>query len=408
MAKVLLVNKFLYPKGGSERVMFELAHRFSKLGHDVAFWGMMPDKNVRDVLDVKTRFQKYLLPNIDYSQVKGIEKLKTALNFVYNLQAKKLFGKVLDEYKPDYVHYHNIYHQLTPAIFFESHKRGIPSTLVLHDYKLVCPRYNFIKEDGTPCNRCAETLQFMKTMKEENCCRGAERVLLAVEANFHLWLKSYDRVDLFVSPSSFLKKQLIRKRFSKNPGVIKVVYNRVDTDVFSPTWEDEGYILYLGRMVPEKGVEDLVKAYASAYKRGWTSMPLVFVGEGPLRKTIEQRYGELPIVCKGYMTGKNLIETVRKSSYVVLPSRCYENCPMSVIEALACGKPAVVRNRGGAPELVEHGQTGLLFENNNELMHAIASLEDVNLRREMAKRAREEAMVRFSLKDVQLEDYTPR
>jgi glycosyltransferase involved in cell wall biosynthesis len=175
---------------------------------------------------------------------------------------------------------------------------------------------------------------------------------------------------------------------------IHLLYNGIDVCEVQSSNEDDDYVLFLGRLVPEKGAETLLKAHAKS-NQAWK---LVVAGTGPLYDVLKTQYN--PSILVGYLAGDALKEIIRKASVVVVPSEWYENCPMSVLEAMAYGKPIVGSRIGGIPELVEEGETGLLYEAGdvdgllqalNQLMHS------KDLRQQMGKAGRKRVEQRFSL-----------
>jgi len=113
---------------------------------------------------------------------------------------------------------------------------------------------------------------------------------------------------------------------------------------------------------------------------------------------LEQRYSGVEFT--GYKAGEELKGLIKRASFVVVPSECYENCSMSVLESMALGKPVIGSRIGGIPEQIEDGKTGFLFEMGNadelaEKMMILAS--DKELRKKMGRAAREKLERKYSL-----------
>jgi glycosyltransferase involved in cell wall biosynthesis len=157
---------------------------------------------------------------------------------------------------------------------------------------------------------------------------------------------------------------------------------------------DEGYVLYLGRLSPEKGVETLLRAHA-ADNAAWR---LVVAGSGPLLQDLQSRFPLAEFT--GHLTGKALETNLREASVVVVPSEWHENSPLSILEAMAHAKPIVASRIGGIPELVRDGETGLLFEpkDTQQLSNRIRMLlGDSDLRRRLGWQGRKIAETEYSL-----------
>jgi glycosyltransferase involved in cell wall biosynthesis len=287
------------------------------------------------------------------------------------------------------MHCHNVYHQITPSIISVAKSRGVPVVLTLHDSKPVCPTYLRLRE-GRPCSLCLDG-QFHRVLTNR-CADGSVggSALLYAEAAIQRWLGSYERVDRFLAPSQFMRDSALHRFRSEQ---VVLLYNGVDTSKIRPSTRDEGYVLFLGRLSKEKGVETLLRAHEAAGT--WN---LVVAGTGPLERSLRMRYHGVRFV--GQLSGQALTAMISGASVIVLPSECFENCPMSVLEAMAYGKPVVASRMGGIPELVVDGETGMLFEPGeaDELRDSIGRLMgDGALRARMGAAGRIRAERHFSV-----------
>ena len=133
--KVLLINKYLYPRGGDAISTLTTGDLLRKHGHQVVFWGMAHPQN-RSLEE----FKEYWLPFIDLNDIHGIiNNAKVVANMLYSFQAKSTLSHLLDKFRPDVLHLNNFAHQISPSILDEFQKRTIPSVMTIRDYKLVCP-----------------------------------------------------------------------------------------------------------------------------------------------------------------------------------------------------------------------------------------------------------------------------
>ena len=384
--KILLANKFFYLNGGSERVFFQERDFLLEKGHSVLDFSMKDDRNFA------SPYSDYFVPNIDYHKDGSLSKRISQMgSFIHSNIAVDHVEKLIKEKKPDVAHLHNIYHQLTPSIIPVLKNNGVKVVLTLHDTKLICPGYLALN-NGEICTDC-EGKNFLKPFVA-NCQNSRSKgLLLASEAFFHKWKGSYDAVDLFVSPSEFLA-DLTSKRIPRDK--IRVLNNGIDLTLYQPNFDDEGYVLYFGRLSKEKGVKTLLKAHAGMDKK----YPLKIVGTGPLEEKLKREFSDAEFW--GYKSGGELNELIRNAAFVVVPSECYENCSMVVLEAMAFGKPVVGSRIGGIPEQIEDNKNGLLFEMGNveQLARKMGVLaEDKVLRKEMGQAGREKLEREYSLQD---------
>lgn len=380
-----MANKFFHLNGGSERVFFQEREFLAGNGIEVI------DFSMRDPRNVESPYSEYFIENVNYDSAGGLSgKLKTAGAFVHSAEAVAKLTALLEKERPDIAHLHNIYHQLTPSIIPVLKQHGVKVVLTLHDYKLICPSYLALCGDEI-CTACDGRLFWNPITRNCQGSRGKE-VLLALEAFFHKWRKSYEAVDLFLAPSRFLA-DLVSRRVGKEK--IRVLRNGIDINAFQPNYSDRGYALYFGRLSKEKGIETLLTAHRAIAME----VPLKIVGTGPLGESLKTRFPKAEFL--GYKSGEELNELIKNAAFVVVPSEWYENCSMVVLEAMAFGKPVIGSRIGGIPEQVIDGETGCLFAMAD--VHDLAKkmrllAQDEELRQAMGRKARGKMEKTFSLR----------
>ena len=344
--RILYANKYYYLKGGCERVLFTEMELMKSRGHEVAVFASRHPENQ------PSEFQHLFAEEENYFQASLLHKAKAAVKIVYSLETLRKFGEVIDAFKPDLIHAHNIYAQLSTAVLDAAKKRGVPAVLTAHDYKLVCPSYMML-DHGKICEKCIDGTYlhcFLTSCHKEN--RVASAVYTA-ESYFNAWFQKYDSVRKFICPSAFIRSKLSH-RFDES--LLAVVSNPADLSSYNPEFRDEGYYLFTGRLSKEKGVFTLIEAFKDL------GLPLKIAGTGPLegecRKLAE---GAAHIQLVGYQTGADLEALYQGAHACVVPSEWYENGPLSVIEGLGYAKPVIAARIGGIPELVKDGESGFLF-----------------------------------------------
>ncbi|WP_319548765.1 glycosyltransferase family 4 protein [Desulfogranum marinum] len=382
--KILLVNKFFHLNGGSETVFFQEREFLLAKGHHVIDFSMQDERNIA------SPYSDFFIKKIDFQHSVSLkDKIGQAISFIHCSEAVSKLEQLIIQEKPDIAHLHNIYHQLTPSIIPLLKKYGMKVVVTLHDYKLICPSYIALK-DGEICDAC-QGKSFWKPFIL-NCQNShLQGLLLSIEAYWHKWKRSYDGVDRFLSPSSFLA-DLTAKRIATDK--IQVLRNGIDTGKYQATFSDQGYALYFGRLSKEKGIETLLQAH----KNVAAELPLKIVGTGPLEDKLRIDYPTVEYL--GYQSGQTLHDIITNAAFVVVPSEWYENCSMVVLESMAFGKPVIGSRIGGIPEQVEDEKTGLLFEMGNvqELTRKMTILvESSTLRFQMGKAAREKLEKDYSL-----------
>jgi len=355
--KILQVNKFYYQRGGAERCLFTLESLLKEAGHEVAIFSMKHPENL------PSKYERYFVEEVDYSDPKKYsfaEKCRIALKLIYSSEAKRKISQLIADFKPDIIHYHNIYHQLSPSVLGSRQGRGIPTVLTVHDYKLACPNEQLFSNDAV-CEKCIKGRYYYAVLRR--CIKDSlpMSALGAIEATMHALCNTYRKnMDVIVSPSVFLANIIKRSGYSK--ARIEIIPNAVDVPNFSDTQEKRDYCLYIGRIARSKGILTLLKAIKKLEN---TKLQIVGRGEDESIKNFIEKHYLSHVAWRGFQTGKKLFDIVRNCLFLVLPSEGYENCPMSVLEAFAYGKPVIGSRIGGIPEQITHGYNGYLFEPGN-------------------------------------------
>jgi len=355
-------------------------------GAEIIDFSMQHEKNE------PSDYSHYFVANVDYHDGKQglITSVKTAINFIHNSEACAKLRALIVQEKPQIVHFHNIYHQLTPSIIKVAKSLGCKTVLTAHDTKIACPSYTMYR-NGHTCEACLKGSVW--NAFKYRCQEGSlfKSALLSLEASYQMLAKNYQALDVIVSPSEFLAN-IIRQKLPHNR--IDVIVNGIDEHVDRKGVEDGRYFLYLGRLSVEKGVATL----AQAYQESQQLIPLKVVGDGPLYSELVANYDNIEFL--GFQSGDALHTLIKRCSAVIVPSECYENCSMSVIEAMAYGKPVIGANIGGIPEQVREGIEGRLFDSGDpdslaKVMDSFA--QDQSASEIMGKQSRQRLENKYSL-----------
>ena len=346
--KILMVNKFLYPRGGCETYMLKLSEELKKQGHEIEFFGMYDEKNT--VGNSKNLYTT----NMDFHS-KGLARLLYPFKIIYSFEAARKIGKVLDSFKPDIVHMNNINFQLTPSIIYAIKKRNIPLVQTVHDYQMICPNhllYN-IKETK-PCERCINGSKL--NCLKYSCIHSSKTksFIGAIEAKLYSLLKTYKKVDLFVCPSKFLENKLLSAS-SIYSGKTFMVHNFIEKKPMPEKVDPQRpYVAFASRLSHEKGVDILAET-----AKLLPNISFMVAGNGPDDECLKN----IPNVkLLGFLSGDELISLIANARVMILPSVWYENCPLNILETLSFGVPVITMDCGGMAELVEDGKTGLLIK----------------------------------------------
>jgi glycosyltransferase involved in cell wall biosynthesis len=343
--KVLQINKFFYPNGGSETYFFALSRALEEAGHEVIHFSMKDPRNL------PSPYEPYFIDHIDFRGKKTVGK---ALHYISSSEAAKNVARLVSDTKPDIAHVHNIAHQLTPSILTTLRKMGVPVVQTLHDYQLICPNYQLYTQNET-CERCMRH-QYWNAVTHR-CVQDSytASALAAVEMIYHNVLKkSYAQgVRQFIAPSQFLYDRLITWGWKESH--VKYIPHFVEKTPL-PTIKKKKQFLFVGRLTKEKGPQVLLEA-----ARAIRDAEILFAGEGEERAALQRTITTEELThCRliGFQSGETLDRLVQESLAVVVPSLWYENAPMVVYESLALGTPVIASANGGLPELVRNGENG--------------------------------------------------
>ncbi len=366
--RILYCNKYDYPFSGTEAYLFDLIHQMDRRGQETALFSM--DHGRTPAFTGRS----YRIPYLDFKDPNAgfLKKVKMAAHAIYSTSARRAMRSCLADFSPDLAHVRGIYHHLSPSILWELKRQGIPVLYHVNDFKILCPTYNLVA-DGRPCELCIHGA--FHHAVTEGCYAGprASALVLAAEAYLHKWLRTYDRcVDMFLAPSEFVRSKLIVSGLSAQR--IAVLPHFQALPRYEQLIADEGFVLYFGRLSPEKGVYELLRAMARL-----PHIPLVIAGDGPERSRLESLARELNlnhVLFAGMVHGEKLQRLIAGCTFSVFPSHAYETLGKSILESYAWGRPVIASDLGSRRELVEHGVAGLLYTDGDreQLAHSIGFL----------------------------------
>lgn len=350
--KVLIVNKFLYPNGGSETYIFKLGKYLEKQGHEVQYFGMEHDGRI-----VGNRVETYT-SDMDFYGGGKLAKLKYPIKTIYSYEARKKIRKVLEDFQPEVVHLNNFTYQITPSVILELAKwqkeknQKCKIVFTAHDYNLICP--NHMLNNPNTRENCEKCLggYFINCLRGK-CIHGntAKSVVGMAEGYYWKWRGTYKYIDTIICCSEFMKTKMDTNLLFKGKTV--TLHNFIDKVEWLEV-EKKEYVLYFGRFSKEKGIDTLIESCKEL-----SDIPFIFAGAGPLEDKINDVRN---IKNVGFQTDAALEQLIRKARFTVYPSEWYENCPFSVMESQMYGTPVLGANIGGIPELIQVGKTGELFK----------------------------------------------
>ena len=353
MAKrVLLVNKFYYARGGDCVVVLNTETLLRGNGVEAQVFAMEYPSNL------EAHYQEQFASQVDFGGSMG-DKWRAMQRTLGKGDVRERFEAVLDDFKPDVVHLHNIHSYLSPVVGELAHRHGIRVVWTLHDYKLLCPRYDCLL-DSKPCEKCFNGAK--RNVLTHKCMKGS----LAASGVAWLEAKKWNRqrleqnTDAFVCPSEFMASKMKSGGF--DPAKVKVLNNFLDPVKLEQyreidnTTQREDYYCFVGRLSQEKGIKDLLEVASRLPYR------LKVAGSGTLEPAMRIKYANCPnIEFMGILDAVEVANLLARARFSVMPSQCYDNNPLSVVESLCAGTPVAGSQMGGIPELID-SSNGIVFQ----------------------------------------------
>lgn len=279
-------------------------------------------------------------------------KAQAFVSGIYSRAAYRDMRQLLDEERPDLVHSHNVYPLFSPAALVACRDAGVPVVLSLHNHMLTCPKSDHLYQ-GTICERCVGGKEIHCVLRNcrSNIFESLGYAARSAAARHFRWF--HDSVTTYIALTHFARERLIQAGFAAER--ISVLNNAVELPATAAPDPAAGkYVAFVGRLSAEKGVELLVEA-----ARQLPDVSFRIAGDGPLAQAARAG-APANVTFLGPVPREDLSSFYSHARFVVAPSQCFEMCPLVVLEAMAHGLPVVASRLGGVPELVSHGETGLL------------------------------------------------
>jgi len=351
--RILFCNKYNFPFSGTEVYLFELMDLLRAKGHVVELFSMA------DPRGGPWQYQQDFVPHLDFKSERTLwQQAGLAGHAIYSIDARKRLKRVLDDFRPDVAHVRNVYHHLSPSILWELGAQHIPVLYHLNDFKLICPSYNLVAHDAV-CDRCRDG-HFWHAITS-HCYPGstAAAAVLTAEAYVHKWLRTYQRcVTRFLAPSRFVRDKLVENGWPAHRIDVLYHFQKLSPSALHPP-RDDAPILYFGRLSPEKGLVDLLRAMQRLPR-----VRLQVAGEGPQKselETLARQLGLANVEFVGHCEGAELNQLIASARFTVLPSHAYETLGKTILESYAHSRPVISTDLGSRRELIIEEKTGLLY-----------------------------------------------
>jgi glycosyltransferase involved in cell wall biosynthesis len=347
--RILVVNSMYYRRGGDAGHFFDHVTELERRGHEVAVFCMEHPQNLPSV------WSSYWAPHVEYrGDLTLRDRLHAAWRSIYSAETERRIRRLLEDFRPDVVHFHSVHHHLTLGVVSACSRVGVPIVWTLHDYHTVCPVATLLRGDSV-CEQCSGG-RFWHCLAGLCASGKLSRSLVDAAESYSTRLHGVlGRVDCYVAPSRFLGRKVLEMGLPARR--MEVVPNPVlDVHSVSGT-KRRADLIFVGRLAPEKGVDVLVRALS-----GYEGAFLRVVGDGPERRALQETAGRAGLHAQfaGWAAADAVRDLMASAALLCVPSVWYENCPGVVLEAMSIGLPVVASDIGGLKELLDGGRAGWL------------------------------------------------
>lgn len=363
--KILEINKFYNARRGADKHFLDLIALLKNGGHQVADFSMHQDG------DEYSLWQDHFLSSVGYGDSFSIlKKIKGVARMFFSFEAHRKINSILDEFQPDIVHIHNIYHQMDPTILFEIKKRKIPIAMTVHDWKIINPNHS-LRLNGMSYHRCADGKYYECFL--DKCVKNSylKSLLASLEMYWHHWLGTYRKnVDVFIAPSLFVKNVLVKWGMDAEKILVLPHFmpeNNLRAKSNCSFSVSDSYALYAGKVSKDKGVDFLIEAFAELQ-----GLKLYLAGEIEVGFIIPANANIVPL---GFIPTEQLNEYIKNSSYVISGSELPETFGLIALEAISQGKPFIGFDNGAYGEIIINGKDGCIVKTKNEFKNCLKKIK---------------------------------
>jgi glycosyltransferase involved in cell wall biosynthesis len=335
--RILIAHNRYQQPGAEDQVFTAEADLLADHGHDVI---------------------RYELHN---NSIKSTGKFKVALDTIWNPQSAGAVQRLVRHNRIEVAHFHNIFPVMSPSVYRAARDEGAAVVQTLHNFRLICPSSTMFR-DNHLCSDCVgKPLPWPSVL---HACYRGDRQATTVSAamlTYHRALGTWSNsIDAYVALSQFNRSLFCRAGFAEGSLFVKPNFLKADP---GPGRRKRTGALFIGRLIPEKGISTLL----AAWKRIGSRLPLTVFGDGPLRDEVASaaESSDGAVSWLGWRSRSEVDEALGAASVVISPSVWIEAGPLSVIESFARGTPVIASRLGSLAEFVKPDVSGYLFDPGN-------------------------------------------
>lgn len=327
------------PTGGERNVVLAEEKLLREHGHEVLIWERS---------------------NRELQQMSPFGKFKALWQVTYSPELKAEAGRIIESFKPDIFHLHNYWLRMTPSVFEAACQRKIPVVHTLHNFRMICPGTQLMHR-GKPCEDCLKDGRFIRCLLR-HCFLGGGRLKTFLSWRLYREIRRRGffkrEVNAFIALTEFSRQKFIQGGLPADKIYVKPNFLSDPLKEYPHLVRREagGYgAVFIGRLSSEKGVTELVRAWKGC------DYPLEVIGQGALESTLRQM--KIPRVSfTGGLSHEEALRRLSGSAFLIFPSVWYETFGLTMIEAMALGKPVLASRLGGREYIVPEGKAGILYD----------------------------------------------
>lgn len=354
--RIVHVHKYFHSRDGASRYERGLMRLQEEAGHAVAPFAMHDERNE------PTPWSEYFVSNLETKRVAvGLSAVRQLARAFWSTEAEKKFDRMLEVFRPDIIHVHNIYTHLSPSVLAVAKRRGIPVVMTVHDYALMSANYSLWDEAKMRSMDLGD-IGILPTARTK-FIKGSFLATLVLELvlKMHHAMRWYDpRIAQYTTYSNFVKDVMVQSGIDEKKISIFHAFAEplmASGNVSISAKAKEPFVLFAGRLESYKGVHILLESLR--YLPSTTRVKIV--GVGPDEDRLKSMIGkDHRVEFLGFIPGNELWKLMGQATVVVVPSIWNEPYGLVALEAMCQGTPIIVSKSGGLPEIVGNSQSGIV------------------------------------------------
>ena len=330
--KVLFIHTKYMERGGEDSVVESEVKLLKENGYDVEFLYFDNGKH--------TFINLMLLPFNLISYFRTINAIKKS--------------------KPDIVHIHNLHFAASYSVIWAISHMNIPMVRTLHNYRMFCPSGTLFHNNEIYMKSFNQAFPWHAVKDKVYRNSYLLTFWLALSIWLHKRLGTHRKVSRYITLNDKSRSIFLSSGLKLRKSQVVTKPNFIRSNMAPSALVRGNHFLYIGRLSPEKGIDVMLKAFAT------NGLPLTIIGDGPMRNNVIKQQEQNPNIRWLGFQNKNVIDNeLQQCTALLMPSVCLEGMPLTILESFAWGTPVITSKLGAMETMVTHNSNGLLFAPNN-------------------------------------------